>query len=149
MLVQSKSSSDFTVVSEDKKVRRFFNKLRPTIDAIPVRLYKDRTKTLFSPSWLGFSNIVDKINELNPDIVHLHWICGGMIKIEEISRIKAPIVFSLHDMWTFTGGCHYDEECKGYEKECKNCKVLGSNKENYLSNILQSLLKKKLNKLML
>lgn len=52
-----------------------------------------------------------------------------MIKIEEIARIKAPIIWSLHDMWAFTGGCHYDEECKGYEKECGNCKVLGSQKK--------------------
>jgi glycosyltransferase involved in cell wall biosynthesis len=56
-----------------------------------------------------------------------------MMRIEDIARIKAPIVWSLHDMWAFTGGCHYDEECSGYEKECGNCKVLGSDKENDLS----------------
>ncbi len=133
MLVQSKSSDDFTVSVEEKKTTKYFNKLRPIIDSLPVRFYKERTKTLFSPSWFGFSNIVDKINEINPDIVHLHWICGGMIKIEDIAKIKAPIVWSLHDMWAFTGGCHYDEECRGYEKECGSCKVLGSNKDNDLS----------------
>ncbi len=133
MLVQNKSSDDFTVISEDKKLRKYFNKLRPTIESIPVRFYKNRTKTLFSPSWFGFSNIIDKINEINPDIVHLHWICQGMIKIEDIARIKAPIVWSLHDMWAFTGGCHYDEKCLGYEKECGDCKVLGSDTSNDLS----------------
>ena len=104
MLVQRKSSDDFTVLTEEKKTTKYFNKLRPIIDSIPVRFYKERTKTLFSPSWFGFGNIVDKINEINPDIVHLHWICGGMIKIEDIARINAPIVWSLHDMWAFTGG---------------------------------------------
>ena len=133
MLVQNKSSDDFTVITEDNKAKKYFNKLRPVIDGIPVRFYKDRTKTLFSPSWFGFSNIVDKINEINPDIVHLHWICEGIIRIEDLVKIKAPIVWSLHDMWAFTGGCHYDEECKGYEKECGSCKVLGSDKENDLS----------------
>ena len=133
MLVQNKSSDDFTVIAETSKLRKGFNKLRPTIDSLPIRFFKERTKTLFSPSWFGFSNIVDKINEMNPDIVHLHWICRGMMTIEDIARIKAPIVWSLHDMWAFTGGCHYDEECQGYEKECGNCKVLGSDKENDLS----------------
>ena len=133
MLVQSKSSDDFTVVSEDRKIAKYFNKIRPVIDNIPTRFYKNKTKTLFSSSWFGFSNIVDKINEINPDIVHLHWICGGMIKIEDIARIKAPIVWSLHDMWAFTGGCHYDEECQGYLESCGNCKVLGSDKEKDLS----------------
>jgi glycosyltransferase involved in cell wall biosynthesis len=59
-----------------------------------------------------------------------------MIKIEELSKIKAPIVWSLHDMWAFTGGCHYDEECKRYLNICAKCKVLKSNKENDLSNKL-------------
>ncbi len=133
MLVQNKISCDFTVIAETSKLRKGFNKLRPTIDSLPIGFFKERTKTLFSPSWFGFSNIVDHINEMNPDIVHLHWICGGMMTIEDIARIKAPIVWSLHDMWAFTGGCHYDEECQGYEKECGNCKVLGSDKENDLS----------------
>ena len=93
MLVQSKSSDDFTVITETSKLRKSLNKLRPIIDSLPVRFYKERTKTLFSPSWFGFSNIVDKINEVNPDIVHLHWICGGMMTFEDIARIKVPIVW--------------------------------------------------------
>jgi glycosyltransferase involved in cell wall biosynthesis len=134
MLVQVKSSNDFTVLIQEEKRTKYFNKLRPHIDSLPVRSYKERTNTLFSPSWFGFSSIVNKINKINPDIVHLHWICGGMIKIEDIARIQAPIVWSLHDMWAFTGGCHYDENCFGYEKNCGNCKVLGSEKKNDLSS---------------
>ena len=133
MLVQSKSSDDFTVISENKQIKKYFYKARPVIDSLLVRYYKQRTNTLFSASWLPLSNVVDKINEINPDIVHLHWICGGMIRIEDIARIKAPIVWSLHDMWAFTGGCHYDEECEGYKESCGACKVLSSNKKNDLS----------------
>jgi glycosyltransferase involved in cell wall biosynthesis len=133
MLVQSKSSDDFTVIGPQSKVQKYFGKLRPTLDSLSVRKYKDRTKTLFSPSRVPFSNVVDKINNINPDIVHLHWIAGSMLRIEDFAKIKAPIVWSLHDMWAFTGGCHYDEKCGGYEKECGNCKVLGSDKENDLS----------------
>jgi len=133
MLVQDKSSDDYTVIGPTTKVQKAIAKIRPTIDSLPVKLYKNRTKTVFSPSWLGFSSIVDKINKINPAIVHLHWICGGMMTIEDISRIKAPIVWSLHDMWAFTGGCHYDEGCEGYKNSCGNCKVLGSDKQNDLS----------------
>jgi len=133
MLVQSKSSDDFTVIGPATKVQKAMAKLRPTLDSLPVRWYKNRTKTLFSPSWLGFSSVVDKINEINPDIVHLHWVCWGMMTIENIARIKAPVVWSLHDMWAFTGGCHYDEDCEGYKETCGHCKVLASNKQNDLS----------------
>ncbi len=90
----------------------------------PVRFYKNKTKTPFSSSWFGFSKIVDTINEINPDIVHLHWVCSGMIRIEDIARIKAPIVWSLHDMWAFTGGCHYDEECGAYEENVEAVRSL-------------------------
>ena len=134
MLVQSNSSDDFTVLAEASKIRRGFNQLRSTLDSLPIRRYKQRSKTLFSPAWLGFSAIVDKINKLKPEIVHLHWVAGGMMPIEDIARINAPIVWSLHDMWAFTGGCHYDEGCEAFEKACGKCKVLGSDKPHDLSS---------------
>ncbi len=141
MLVQNKSSDDFKVIANDSKIAKGISILRPTLDSIPTRFYKNKTKTLFSPSWFGFSSIVDKINEISPDIVHLHWICGGMMTIEDISRIKAPIVWSLHDNWAFTGGCHIMWECEKYKESCgscsrldsDNCKVLGSDNEKDLS----------------
>ena len=133
MLVQNKSSDDYTVIAEKDKVKKTLNKLRPFFDSIPVRFYKNRTKTLFSSSWLPFSNIVNKINEINPDIVHLHWIAGGMIKIEDLSKIKKPIVWSLHDNWAFTGGCHIMWECEKYRSHCGACPRLRSLKEKDLS----------------
>lgn len=135
MLVVKKESDDFTVIPftpnngiTKKFLRRFQDKFMN-----PLKKYPNGSKTFFSPAYLGFSNMVETINQVNPDIVHLHWICDEMIKVEDIVSIKAPIAWSLHDMWVFTGGCHYDEECKGYKKECGNCKVLGSDKENDLS----------------
>ena len=133
MLVQNKSSDDYTVVTETGKIKKYINKLRPIIDSIPTKFYKNKTKTLFSPAWVPFGNIVDKINEINPDIVHLHWICKGMIKVEDIAKIKAPIVWSLHDNWVFTGGCHIMWECEKYKDKCGACPRLGSDNENDLS----------------
>lgn len=108
MLVQSKLSDDFTVIGPQNKFQKVISKLRKTLDSIPVYRYKNCLNTLFSPSWLPFSSIVDRINEIKPDVVHLHWIAGGMMRIEDIAMIKAPIVWSLHDMWAFTDGYHYD-----------------------------------------
>jgi len=133
MLVKNKYSNDETVIAPKSNFEHYYNKINQMLNNLPIKFYKDRTKTYFSASISSSYNIVKKINEINPDIVHLHWIGGGLISIEDIAKIKAPIVWSLHDMWAFTGGCHYDEECKGYEKECGNCKVLGSDKEKDLS----------------
>lgn len=133
LLVQSKISDDYTVLSERTKIKRALNMLRPAAESLAVKYYKNKTATLFSDNWLSNSPLIDKINAINPDIVHLHWINGGMIKIEELAKINAPIVWSLHDMWAFTGGCHYDEECGAYTTHCQNCKVLGSHKKKDLS----------------
>jgi glycosyltransferase involved in cell wall biosynthesis len=115
------------------KIAKGIAQIRPTLDALPVRCYQHHTKTPFSPAWLPFSNTVHRINELNPDVVHLHWVAGGMMRIEDIARIKAPIVWSLHDNWPFTGGCHIKWECNKYKRECGSCPRLGSKRENDLS----------------
>jgi glycosyltransferase involved in cell wall biosynthesis len=133
MLVQSKISDDFTVIGSQTKLQKAAEKIRPMLDSIPVHSYKDRAQDLFSPSWVPFSGLVDKINELNPDVVQLHWITSGMMSIKDLSKIKAPIVWSLHDMWAFTGGCHYDQKCGGYKKLCGDCPILGSKNEKDLS----------------
>jgi glycosyltransferase involved in cell wall biosynthesis len=108
MLVQSKSSNDLTVIGPKSKIQQAVGKIRFAMDSLPGRYYKNISKTLFSSGWVPFSRIVNRINEINPDVVHLHWIAGGMMPIEDLAKIKAPIVWSLHDMWPFTDGYHYD-----------------------------------------
>jgi len=142
MLVQNKSIDDNSVLGPNSAAERYYLKIRPKLDTIPVRFYKNRLRVLFSPAFLPFSRIVKKINEINPDIVHLQWINQGMIRIEDILKIKVPIVWTLQDMWAFTGGCHYCENCLSYERNCGNCMILGSNKKKDLS---RSVFKRKQN----
>jgi len=56
------------------------------------------------------------------------------MRLETISRLKVPIVWTLHDSWPFTGGCFLPGDCTGYQKKCGKCPVLGSSKEKDLSN---------------
>lgn len=133
MLVQRKYSDDHTVSGPRTILQKVSSYLRPPLDALPAKRYKARTRSLFSPAWPPFSGIAERINALHPDIVHLHWICGGMLRFEELAKIQAPIIWSLHDMWAFTGGCHCDRECGRYTTSCGRCVVLGSDKERDLS----------------
>lgn len=126
MLVQQKMSDDFTVTEPTTKIGRAISLFRPSLDNGVVKLYKRRKPSLFSPAILPFSGILHRINESNVDLVHLHWITGGMMRVEDISRINKPIVWSLHDMWAFTGGCHYDNECNKYIEVCEHCPNLRS-----------------------
>lgn len=133
ILVQEKISDDYTVITNGANIQKSLAIFRRHINAIPTLFYKNRTKTLFSPACLPSLGLVERINALNPDVVHLHWVNGGMLRMDELAKINAPIVWSLHDMWAFTGGCHYDEQCGAYKQNCGNCKVLASVKENDLS----------------
>ncbi len=135
MLVKDKHSIDPTVLCiSNSKIQKGINALRPSIDRINVNRYKPRS--LFSQSWVGFNGISEQVNRINPDIVHLHWICGGLIRIEDIAKIKAKIIWNCHDMWPFTGGCHYDEYCGRYKTGCGSCPILESSKKNDLSRVV-------------
>ena len=136
MLVQIKDTDDPTILSDQFFFTKIVNRLRWRVSAIPKMLYPMRSQRPFSTSWLPSSGLVSKINALKPDIVHLHWIAGGMMRIQELSEIESPIIWTLHDNAPFTGGCHVMWDCTKYLKECGACPVLGSKKENDLSTYI-------------
>lgn len=61
------------------------------------------------------------IDRHNPDVLHLHWVNGGMVGIAAAAAATRPVVWTLHDMWAFTGGCHYAGNCTEYQRSCDNC----------------------------
>jgi len=79
--------------------------------------------------------LADYAAQLNPppDLIHLHWVGSGMLSVNEIARFHAPIVWTLHDMWAFTGGCHYAADCTRYRESCGRCPSLGSTRANDIS----------------
>lgn len=73
------------------------------------------------------------------DVIHLHWINQGMLSLDEIGRIIASgkkIVWTMHDMWPFTGICHHAAGCTHYEKSCGECPWLKAPSRNDLSHQL-------------
>jgi len=113
---------------------------KKVINILLLKKYK-KTKTKdygpFSLQLISNKTLIKKVNYLKPDIVHLHWICNNFLSIEDIAKISAPIVWSLHDQWAYTGGCHYtfgeNDLCNKYEKCCQYCEFLGSKSQKDLS----------------
>lgn len=128
LVLNRESDNPRTIPSRKNKVKKA---LSSPIDKLPLIFYKER-KLKFSPGLFN-DYVTSQIEEINPDIVHLHWINNGLMSIKAIEKIKQPIVWSVLDMWPFTGGCHYDDWCERFTKECGKCPVLISNKENDLS----------------
>lgn len=61
------------------------------------------------------------------DVLHLHWVNQGFLSLKNIRQLAEtgkPIVWTLHDMWAFTGGCHYSQGCEHFKNECGNCPFL-------------------------
>ncbi|MBK8922900.1 MAG: glycosyltransferase family 4 protein [Saprospirales bacterium] len=71
------------------------------------------------------------------DILHLHWINQGFLSLTALKNLAAlgkPVVWTLHDMWAFTGGCHYSGNCQRYRQVCGNCPYLRRPAPKDLSN---------------
>jgi glycosyltransferase involved in cell wall biosynthesis len=69
------------------------------------------------------------------DILHLHLISGFLdcrSLFDWVPR-HMPVVWTLHDMNPFTGGCHFDAGCQKHRGNCGACPKLGSTEENDLS----------------
>jgi len=139
LLVQKSTSNDNSVLTFD-------NSEMLTFDTILLTNYIN-IKTYFSNSIISNSNLINYINESDADIVHLHWITNSFLSIEDIGKITKPIVFTMHDNWLFTGGCHIMGECINYKNECGNCHILNSNEINDISNINWNRKKKVFNNL--
>jgi len=132
MLVQDKSSNDKTVAAPKTNLSESIAKTRITFDALPLKLYPQRRDAIFSPQWLP-DTVIHRVTQLNPDVINLHWINSGYLQIETVAKLKRPIVWTLHDMWAFTGGCHYSQDCDRYTASCGTCPQLHSSKDWDLS----------------
>jgi len=124
MLVYDKFSCDATVIGPENKYERGINLLRPQLDRLPLVLYPQRKGT-WSTSL--FPNRIEKKVALeDPDLIHLHWVGFGFLPLNALARLRKPILWTMHDMWPFTGGCHYAGDCVHYRDRCGCCPLLGS-----------------------
>ena len=62
------------------------------------------------------------------DIICLNWVNQGMLSLHGLEKLIAlgkPIVWTMHDMWNFTGICHHAGDCRNYLGKCGGCPLLG------------------------
>jgi glycosyltransferase involved in cell wall biosynthesis len=87
----------------------------------------NRGPELFQKLWLK------NIYKAESEIIHLHWIGNGFIPIIGMLKFNKPIVWTMHDMWTITGGCHVIGPCDKFETECGSCPQIKSSKKTDLT----------------
>lgn len=99
-------------------------------DGFDIKLHGLQTR-LFDRHGLGSKNatkdLVKKIQDIQPDIIHLHNIHGYYLNYEVLfaylSSVDTPVVWTLHDCWAFTGHCPHFEfvGCQKWVTQCFNC----------------------------
>ena len=62
------------------------------------------------------------------EAVILNWVNQGMLSLKGVERLVREgkkVIWTMHDMWNFTGICHHAMGCDHFKRECGNCFLLG------------------------
>ena len=143
---------DATLLAEKKKTTeprvktisgKLLGKLKSGFDflyeRIPFIVFKAKEKSLrfaFSTANTG-TDISKHPDILDADLLHLHWTNGGYLSVKNLKKLfqtGKPVVWTLHDMWAFTGGCHYSGGTDHFINECGNCWMLRDPQNNDISH---------------
>lgn len=89
-------------------------------------------------------NIFNTKEYQEADVIHCHNLHGNYFNLELLEKIskEKPIVWTLHDMWAFTGHCSYSYKCECWQSECRECPDLSIYPPLFWDNT-KNLLKKK------
>lgn len=140
MLVQTKSSDETHIhVNQESPLGKLKVQYDFLSERLPFIFFHEKDKSVrfaFSPANSG-TDITGQETISNADILHLHWTNSGFLSIDNLKQVlqlKKPIVWTLHDMWAFTGGCHYTGSCDHFMHQCGNCPFLKDHGENDISH---------------
>ena len=132
MWVQHKYGDHHWIVGPQGLVKKVAGRLLPHLDLLPLARYRARQKTYWSLNWLPNPGLgLDRIKDA--DLVHLNWVGGGYFPIAAFRNIDRPMVWTLHDSWGYTGGCHSNGGCEKFVDACGACPQLGSTTDHDLS----------------
>lgn len=145
LFVDFKSSDSERTIGPLNKLQKLVSFLKTPIDHSLLNiLYPKRFKYPWGLNWFPFPLRIPKIK--SDSIFHLHWVSFGTISWLQIARLKSPIVWTMHDMWAMTGGCHYTYGCEKFQTQCHSCPQLKSKFKfdlSYLNFHLKKILLKK------
>lgn len=125
---------------EAKESKSVAYKIGTYKDLIVHGLYTRFTDRHGFASKIATKKLVQYIDEINPDIIHLHHLHGYYINIEILFKYlqnkNKPVVWTFHDCWSFTGHCaHYDfVGCEKWKTHCEKCPQVSEYPQSFIDN---------------
>ena len=108
---------------QDENCQRFASNMEIYADVIQTRL--DGHAGFHSKK--ATERLLKKLDEIDPDVVHLHILCGYYINVEMLfewlAKSRCQVLWTLHDCWAFTGHCTYFTivKCMQWQSHCTYC----------------------------
>jgi glycosyltransferase involved in cell wall biosynthesis len=108
LMVNRKSSVDASVIGLKSIFEELIDKFRSGLGVLVARTVRTpnadyHSTAIFPTRWSK------KLDRSDVDVIHLHWINGEMMSINDLGAIQKPLVWTLHDMWAFSGAEHYSK----------------------------------------
>ena len=114
LIVNRKSLSDPNILGPKTLLEVLFDKFRSGVGVLMARVLRSQKTdyhsiAIFPTCW------AQKFSRSDVDVIHLHWINGEMMSIGDLGVIQKPLVWTLHDMWAFSGAEHYSRNSRWKE----------------------------------
>jgi glycosyltransferase involved in cell wall biosynthesis len=122
---QGVSNPNTKLFRDFRGISIFLNRWAVRLDSVPVRICSERQRELPWSAGLVGLRVANQINAQSPDIVNLHWATSGWFSLRDLSRVGCPVVFTCHDVWPVTAGCHCNLGCEKWKQQCVECPQLG------------------------
>jgi glycosyltransferase involved in cell wall biosynthesis len=142
MISNRKASKDENVIeAQVRNAEETFNEVFYLSAIQDYYINTHRTEisnTIFSLPYPGLDiSVLPEVREA--DIINLHWVAWyqSPVTLKRVFSLGKPVVWTLHDQWAFTGGCHYSAGCRKYRTDCSHCPQLADDPFDLAAMVLK------------
>ncbi|MHB0963916.1 MAG: glycosyltransferase [Gemmatimonadaceae bacterium] len=111
MRVCNKVTEDAAVQGGPCARSRLRRSLRYRLQRYRTHGFSTASDAFHSVAWPA-TGLGDELARSLADLVHLHWLGRDTLSVEEVGKLRQPVVWTMHDMWSFCGAEHYTDDSR-------------------------------------
>ncbi|MFS4461099.1 glycosyltransferase [Bdellovibrio sp. HCB2-146] len=122
------------IVAPSGKFASLLGNIRSAVSSLVYRLLYKPTG-MFSVPWMANRDLKNVLTEFAPDVIHVNWLDSATLSLNDLEKSKIPVIWTMHDSWLMTGGCHVPDKCDRHAFQCGQCPTLKSKNNFDLSRL--------------